>query len=242
LQPPAITKPDLVHEVTTWVRQRILNGEFATASVLPSEGELARNLGVSRNVVREAMRNLRSQGLVEVSQGKRPRVRHASSEAATTTIEALLRSSDVGFKHLIEARSALEIAIAAAAAQRINSEQLHQLTADVEALSKARSRTRQIEADLAFHRHLVEATANPVYEIMLGSISALLRDLLFTTYKQADLQTSVQSHQHLLAALRQHNAGAASEAMRIHMRNSMRDLHNAIAETTGPPEASASNP
>lgn len=222
-----INKVDLVGEVTNWLRERILSGEYPVGGDLPSEGDLTRELGISRNVVREAMRTLRSQGLVEVSQGKRPKVRKADSEAAATTMEGLLRSSTASLKHLVEARTALEIEIASKAAERATDRHLDLLEKDIEAMEKARTLSGRVEADLAFHHHLVEASGNPVYEVMLGSVSSLLRNLLSTTYKKVNFEASVRSHKEMLEAIAKRNPRKAREAMKTHMKNSIKDLSKA---------------
>ena len=78
-RPPCGPLPrlDLVQEVTERLREQILAGAFDADRSLPPEGQLGQALGVSRTVIREAMRILAAQGLVEVSQGRTPRVKPA---------------------------------------------------------------------------------------------------------------------------------------------------------------------
>src|SRR5262245_56895654 len=83
----------LVEQVLEQLRGRILSQDYAAGAELPPEGTLAATLGVSRTVVREAMRILRAQGLVEVSQGRRPRVKPPDSQAAVDTFGMLLQRS-----------------------------------------------------------------------------------------------------------------------------------------------------
>ena len=91
---------DLVSNVTDWIRREILSGNLSVGNKLPAEGKLADEFGVSRNVVREAMRNLRSMGLIEISQGRAPRVKASDPETAIIAMESLLRDSENRLIHL----------------------------------------------------------------------------------------------------------------------------------------------
>ena len=117
-QPVMFKRPDLVESVCEHLRTEILNGTFAPGSALPSEAELAEAYHVSRRVIRETLRVLSTQGLVELSQGRKPIVRHADNNAAIDTLRVSLERSSASLLHLFEARRPLEIESVALAAQR----------------------------------------------------------------------------------------------------------------------------
>ena len=75
------------------MREQIVSGEFASGGTMPPEGKLCETMGVSRTVIREAMRMLGAQGLVEVSQGRRPRVRPADPQTVVETFGTYLGCS-----------------------------------------------------------------------------------------------------------------------------------------------------
>ena len=96
LGPTIVQKTDMVATVLENMRERIIAGAFGADGPLPPEGDLATDYGVSRTVIREAMRSLRAQGLVEVAQGKLPRVK---PPAAETVIASLLADPAIEFIH-----------------------------------------------------------------------------------------------------------------------------------------------
>jgi DNA-binding transcriptional regulator YhcF (GntR family) len=100
----SIDRPDLVTHVTAGLRKHILAGKLQPGSELPPEAKLAESFGVSRTVIREAMRHLRSQGLVEVMRGRKPRVKAVSTEASVDAINLLLQRAEASLPHLLEAR------------------------------------------------------------------------------------------------------------------------------------------
>ena len=136
---PGLTGADMVGSVLRQLTDHIVAEDFEPGGVLPAEGELAKSYGVSRTVIREAMRSLRAQGLVEVSQGKPPRVNPPDSKATVASLDLLLRRNRATLLHLVEVRRPLECEIAALAAQRANDEHLRQLHRAIHDLAVAPS-------------------------------------------------------------------------------------------------------
>src|SRR5436190_8473641 len=109
-----LVKPDaqsLVKQAEERLRRQIL--KRGPNDLLPSQGELAASLGVSRTVLREAMKHLEAEGLVEIAQGRRIRVKPAGPQASMRTLDAMLRRTDGSLAHLLEVRRPLEGEIAA---------------------------------------------------------------------------------------------------------------------------------
>lgn len=220
---------DLVARVTDWIRGEILSGKLAPGAKLPSEGNLAAEFGVSRNVIREAMRNLRSMGLVEISQGRAPRVKASDPETAVIALESLLRDSDNRLIHLTEVRYALEAGIVRLACLRRTPEQLQRLRDCLEALKHAHSQNLQIEKDFEFHRILAEATANPVYVFTYETLSGLIRKSQQTTYPHGDgLTHAISGHTAILDAVEKRDCELAGQAMQSHLRDAELGLLNNI--------------
>ena len=115
-QPPRsfrrLKRPNLVEDVVTQVRNGIVAGKWKPGDPIASEGDLCKDMGVSRTVIREAMWILRSQGLVEVSQGKCPYVKHADSAPVVELMGTYLKRQDHSLLDLIAARRPLETEIA----------------------------------------------------------------------------------------------------------------------------------
>jgi len=154
--PRIAPSPTLAEQVTDQLRRRISAGEFPVGALLPPETELAEELGVSRNSIREALRSLVHAGMLGARAGYGTFVR-ATNDVAPTLARRLDQERDVD---VAEVRALLEREAARLAALRRTPEQLARLN---EALAE---RTALIglpgydDADIAFHQALLDATGN----------------------------------------------------------------------------------
>jgi GntR family transcriptional regulator, transcriptional repressor for pyruvate dehydrogenase complex len=215
-------KGDRVASVLAHLTEKIVAGEYQ--GVLPSEGELGLSLGVSRTVVREAMRTLRAQGLVEVSQGRTPRVAPSDSRATVASLRILLRRNRATLLHLVEVRQPIEGETAAIAAERANAEHLRQLERAVHDLATASKSDDRIEADVRFHRILAEATGNPVFVLLLETLSEFMEASRRKTLLYAGVEVALKGHRAILDALCEHDSVRARQAMNEHLARAARDL------------------
>lgn len=208
-----VRRLNLVREVVERLREQILAGSFATTDTLPSEGSLGQSLGVSRTVIREAMRILAAQGLVEVSQGRPPRVKPADATHLSDSIVTFLQRADHSLAHLIEVRRHLEGSIAALAAQRATPDQIAALEATIQELTTVETLDLQIEADMRFHTLLAQATGNPVFGLLLEPLTRLLQWSLKETLGRTGTQRAAECHRKILAAVRSQDSAGARAAM-----------------------------
>lgn len=213
----------LVDHVVDEVRQSILGGDFPVGSELPTAEKLTECFGVSMTVIREAMRVLRSQGLVTVSQGKRPLVAAADSPATVSMLGLSLGRAG-RMQDLLQVRWVLEVEVAGLAARHATDEQLARLAAAVEEMRDGTTIDRQVNADVAFHRALAEATGNPLFAILLQSLVDLLREFRRRTIESRGAQSGVKEHAAILEAVRARDPDAARDAMIRHMKLAERTL------------------
>jgi len=214
---PRLEGQRLVPQVVERLRTAILSVAAQGRDDLPSEGELAEALGVSRTVLREAMKQLQAQGLVLISQGRRPRIRPADPKAAVESLDLLLQRTKGSLRHLVEARRPLECEIAALAAERARPEHLEAARAAVDALREAETLDAQIEADVRFHRVLAEATGNPVFLTLLDTVAGLLRESRRRTIGKHGMGVALDHHAAVLDAVRRRDPAAARSAMARHL-------------------------
>jgi GntR family transcriptional repressor for pyruvate dehydrogenase complex len=220
----AIRRTNMVATVLKSLQDNIVAGRFGVDGFLPSEGELAQSFGVSRTVIREAMRGLAAYGLVEVSQGRPPRVRPADAQAAITSLKTLFKRGGGTLLHLVEVRRPLESEMAALAAERAGPEHLVRLEATLEELRQASTIEDQVEADVRFHRMLAEAAGNPVFGLFLDTVSGLLRESRMRTISHSGVEIALRHHRKILKAVKRHQVTGAREAMREHLRMAEHDL------------------
>ncbi len=215
---------DMVANLVETLTERIVAGDYGTHGQLPAEGELSGMFGVSRTVVREAMRILRASRLVEMSQGKPARVTPPDSGGAVASLDLLLRRKHATLIHLAEVRRPLESEIAALAADRRNDVHLGHLERAVHDLATAPGLAERIEADQRFHCILAEATGNPVFVILLETLAGFLQKSRQKTLTYSGAELAVAGHQAILAAVRAGDAEAASRAMHDHLKLATSDL------------------
>lgn len=213
----AVAEGDLVAQVIAHLRQRIVAGSYAAGMSLPSEGSLAESLAVSRTVIREAMRSLRSQGLIVMSQGARPRVASVDSRPTAEALTLLLQRSQTTLFQLTEVRCPLESAIARHAAARAKASQIAALETSVDDLRRAKTLNARVAADIRFHELLAEATGNPVFTVLLQTLGRLLVASRKRTIRTSGPQPAIAGHTAILAAVARHDPPAAEAAMLEHL-------------------------
>ncbi|MBO3750246.1 FadR family transcriptional regulator [Streptosporangiaceae bacterium NEAU-GS5] len=167
-------RASLVDQVIDQLKEQITTGSWQMHAKIPTETVLAEHLGVGRNTVREAVRALTHAGLLECRQGDGTYVR-ATSELSGAMARRLRTAEQL---EILEVRRALEVEAARLAATR-------RTEGDILALEHALARREQawnagdpdvfVEADLAFHVAVVEATHNRVLVDLYRDFSAALR-------------------------------------------------------------------
>lgn len=217
----------LVDHVVAEVRQAILRGDYPVGGELPAAEKLADAFGVSMTVIREAMRGLRSQGLVEVWQGRKPQVAAVDSTAAISVLESTLGRAG-SMNDLMQVRWVLEVEIAALAATHATEPQIAKLSQCVEEMRDGTTLERQIEADVQFHRVLAEATGNRLFPLLTRSLEEMMRELRRRTILATGVRSGLKEHTAVLKAIRSRDPQAAREAMVLHMQLAEKSLRKEL--------------
>ncbi|GIW81607.1 MAG: GntR family transcriptional regulator [Gemmatales bacterium] len=215
---------NLVAQAVETLRGHILSGKYAAGDELPSQLEMCESLGVSRSVVREAMQILQSQGLVEISQGRRPRVLPARPDPVIDSLHNLVQRAQVSLLHLVEIRRPLEGEAAALAAKNATPQLIVELRQSVEELANAEELDAQIAADVRFHRLLAEATANPLFVMILDVLAPMLHESRRQTLRQSGVAVALAYHRKILEAVEAGDAKLAREVMLQHMQRTKQDI------------------
>jgi GntR family transcriptional repressor for pyruvate dehydrogenase complex len=156
-------------------------GELRPGDRLPTEQRLAEAHGVSRTVVREAVHQLRSRGLVRSRQGSGVFVTTPPSGEALTLDLALIGSIEDVLR-VREVRRALEAESAALAAERATRAQIAGLRRALRAIDRSSAERRDgVEEDMAFHRLLAEAAGNPHFARLLEFLEQYTKEAMRVT-------------------------------------------------------------
>ena len=205
--------------------QIVAEGQLGPGDKLPNEVELARQLGVSRATLREALRDLTVQGVLEVRRGKGTFVSPRVEEIEDFGFDRLGRMRGQ-LRDLFELRSIFEPRAAALACRRATAEELSDILekgAAVERCIRAgRDRTR---ADRAFHTAIVRATHNEFMVRLLPIISRAVEGAISAGEHGEELaQVTLRDHALLLEFLEKRDPEGAEHAMAIHMRHAMDEM------------------
>lgn len=214
----------LAARVADHLSRQIRLGQIAPQSRLPTENDLANELGVSRNVVREALSQLRADGLVYVRQGAGA-FALAPEDSKVIRLDPLRlgQASDLG--ELFELRAILETEAAGLAATRIGPDGLRVLS-DALARMQGQERTRDdsVAADLEFHREISRATGNAYILMFTAYIAGQIRDTIYLARRAQPIDVvvdeTVAEHAAILAALENGDEAQARDAMRRHILHS----------------------
>lgn len=216
----------LYQQMADQIKERIFRNELVEGEQLPNETELAEQFGVSRTVVREAMKRLEQEGFVEVQRGRGTFVVYRAGEAVRQSLGNLMEAQrGDNWRALVEVRELLEPGIAYLAALRAGEEDLAALRAAVAVMDEAMDDAdAYIQADSAFHLALAHATGNALVTALAESMVALLaaqRKAIFAT--PTGPQDGQYHHKRILHAIEHHDGAAARTAMAEHMQQVRRD-------------------
>jgi GntR family transcriptional repressor for pyruvate dehydrogenase complex len=220
-----IPHADLVDEVVQRMRNEIIGGAFSSTGLIPSEGELGTSFGVSRTVIREAMRILGAQGLVEVSQGRQARIKAADPQLVVDAFHTYLQRSEHTLLELIEVRRPLEAAIAALAAERASDAHIAAMKEAIDQHAAGRSLNELTNADVRFHDLLAESTGNHVFQLLLKTVAELMRLSRLATLRNSDNDRVIAGHRAVLDAVERRDPAGARNAMIEHLSTFEKDLH-----------------
>jgi GntR family transcriptional repressor for pyruvate dehydrogenase complex len=193
---------------------------------LPSERTLASQLGLSRNALREAIRQLELQGLLQIQQGKPTRIVQNLHHPITGSLALLVRSPKARLVQLFELREILEPKAAALAATRATASDLKELHAASSLMSNADSNSEAVTADIAFHRAIAKASRNQILLLVLESLIEPLQEAHskgFQVLGPRDPQT-LQMHERIMNAISFRNPADAEAAMLEHLAHSKKIL------------------
>jgi GntR family transcriptional repressor for pyruvate dehydrogenase complex len=228
-RPQRLEADRLSDRLAALIEAQIDGGALGPGDRLPTEHHLAAAHGVSRTVVREAVHQLRSQGLLRSRQGSGVFVTDPPTHRALAFDPKVLESMDAVVQ-MVELRRVIEGEMAALAAQRATRAQQAALKRALLAIDAATERGElAVEEDLAFHRAIGEATGNPQFVRLLGILEAYLRDAMTVTKghesKRADFMAQVRrEHRAITSAVVAGNAKAARAAAIEHHLNGERRL------------------
>ena len=218
----------LYRQIADQIRDLIRSGEFVAGARLPPERDLAKQLGVSRPSVREALIALEVEGLVEVRIGSGiyvlgPSVKADGLEGPGADAAAAEVHATAGPFELMRARYPIESECAALAAKSAKKAQIAAIEEALEAMERDFDQEKQpLDADRLFHLRIVEATGNGA---LVAVVKMLWEERMGPLYQRLEhhydtpvlWSAAMAEHRAVLKAIAEHDVPAARLAMQRHL-------------------------
>lgn len=237
----AARRPRLADAIIEEIAIDILQGEIAPGSLLAPEPQLSNRFGVSRTVVREAVKRLQSLGLIDVRHGIGTVV--LGSESWDDFDPDLIRiRASAGLigdlaDDLFAIRRTIEVQVAADAARNRTDAHLGQLKAILEQMRTAGADPGEYtDLDLAFHNVLLEASGNKLLAKMMQPVNQIRRigSLITTASQSRVIPDSIAGHEAIYGALAAGDAERARQLMASHLDEFARDLIDGLSSGMEP--------
>lgn len=220
-----LANKSLVETTSEAIVKLIIDNEYNVGQKLPNEYELSKQLGVSRNTVREAIRALVSRNIVEIRRGAGTFVSQKMGIADDPLGLTFIKDKEKVFLDLIQVRFMLEPAIASLAAQNATDEEiaaLGQLCDEME--QQLLAGENPVNKDIEFHTQIAKCSKNTVVPNLIPIINAAIT--IFTNIEENKMvMRTIEHHREIFEAIKAHQPNDAQDAMLLHLaynRNKLR--------------------
>ena len=224
-----ISAEGLVGRAVQAIVDEIRANGLRKGDLLPSESAMVAKLQVSRIVVREANRYLAALGIVEITNGRAPRVSVPDENVVGMLFDHVVYTKHVTVQQVLAVRRPLEVRAAALAAVRRTPEQAQQIVAHAAAMRAALHDPKTMsEHDIALHEAIADATQNPLLSIMIKAFTPVTRQTWPVGWKsrtEPEEQTAmIACHEAVADAIQKQDVAAARAAMSAHFDESVKAL------------------
>lgn len=217
------TLPDTIADN---LENTILSSDHSGGEKLPSEQTLADNFGVSRPVIREAIKILCARGLVVQKTGEGNFVSEMDTSFVINAVNRYIQMNNLDIYYVYEVRSNLETLAARLAAERGSDEEISALSAiNDRMLEKKDFLEDRVNLDIEFHAYIAHISKNPLLESFILSIS----NILYVIVKESLMKDAkgnmdgIEFHKRIIDAIRERNPEKAEDLMRKHLGTSLSD-------------------
>lgn len=166
----------LLGGVMAAVNAHIRQNGLQVGDSLPSEGAFAAELGVSRGVMREAYRSLSALTLIDIGNGRRPRVTAPRADVLALVTDHAVHTDHATIQQIFDVRRTIERRTVVLAAMRRTDREAAEILALAEAMQQDFDDPQKVmEHDIAFHEAIGTASRNPMFALLVGSFHVVTR-------------------------------------------------------------------
>ncbi len=219
----------LSEQVAEGIFRYIIQEQLRCGDSLPSEATLAQHFGVSRSVVREALRFLSGEGIVIVSNGRCPRVRELDESQLRDYFTYVAMIVRLPFREIMEARRPLEVQSARLAAQRRTPDQLEAMRDTIHRMGRSLGDAdAYVDLDQLLHRQIAEASGNRIImhtaSALRSALNELTHTMLYRRRNRQQLERVHILHEAIVTEIGYRNPDAAARAMDAHFGEALQFL------------------
>ncbi len=218
---PKLSRGTLAEQVTDNLLAYIEAQHLKPGDLLPSETSLATSFGVSRPVIREALKNLEGKGIIEIVNGKGALVKPIDSDPLRLFFQRAMQIERSAILELMEVRKGLEVEAAILAAARRQPKDIEAIERTVQAMRQSlRDQEEYTRLDVEFHLLVAKASHNDMIVYLVESIREALRNAISAGLRSrsdlAQIEGLQATHEKLLETLRQGDVEEARRIMTLH--------------------------
>ena len=219
---PSLVPPKrerLSDAIASQIKALIFSNNVEERQKLPSERELAVQLGVSRVVVRDALRSLELSGLIEIRPGSLggAYVAYNLYKPFLNSIYDLFREGKLTLHHFYEVREAIECSSIKRAVTRVSEEDIRRLeTINRKLIDDIEDKTKLRENNLAFHLAIADISGNPLIKMMVQSLIELLNTLYPQSRQSSEyIRNTYHRHEAIIQALKERDGEQCEKLMAV---------------------------
>jgi GntR family transcriptional regulator, transcriptional repressor for pyruvate dehydrogenase complex len=234
--PKSVVRPRV--QVEEQIRAAIRSGELPAGHRLQSEAELARLFGVSRNTVREALRSLETQGLINKLPGAgggsfvQAVDQRSLSRVLEESVGNLIQMGTIGLDDLSAMREYLEVPSVRLAAERRSDEDVEALRSIIERQQALPDRelndAENRKLNLEFHNTVARVSGNILLNMFVHAMQEAATSGQYVTMSQAAWESNLAYHRDLVTAIADRESDKAERVMRAHLRYVRANMSRAI--------------
>jgi DNA-binding FadR family transcriptional regulator len=239
LRLPQVEPTRLYRQIAALISERIDDGQFPAGSLLPAERDLAKQLGVSRTSVREALIALEVGGKVSIRVGHGVQILEATPQSDRVGVGGVDAGADgVGPIQLMEARRHIELKTSELAARKRQPDNLERLEQAIRLQSSAKSNRDPAyrDGDRAFHLEIARAGGNAAFALVIATLWDQIYQPMFDKFEELLLGPdrplrTVAEHRLILEAIKFGDHVRARRAMQGHLEGVLRAFSRGLGGT-----------
>ena len=219
---PPVRTTRVFEAICTQIRDRVAAGALKPGDKLPAERDLSAQFGASRTSVREALRTLENNGILEFRKGVKGGafIRQGDTLAVSRSLQDFVSLKGTSLESLTESRMIIQESVLRLACERGTDEDfaaLEECIARIDMLAKAGQFVERRSALAHFYHLLSLATGNEILTILVDSLTPIVSNTLYRTDPTPRMDTSIVFRS-IVAALRARDADKAVSLMAAHLR------------------------